>query len=82
MTHHNAIGIDLGNSNSCVAVFKNGKVHIIPDDQGNRTTPSCVAFTKTGRRIGEAAANQAETNPENTIFSELLGIGTWNKSVL
>jgi L1 cell adhesion molecule like protein len=61
-------GCDLGTTFSCAAVFQNDRVEIIANDQGNRTTPSYVAFTKDQRLVGEAAKNQAAINPENTIF--------------
>ncbi len=64
------IGIDLGTTNSCVAVMEGNEPVVIPNSEGGRTTPSVVAFTKSGERlVGQPAKRQAITNPSNTVFS-------------
>ncbi|MDD4343245.1 MAG: molecular chaperone DnaK [Eubacteriales bacterium] len=70
------IGIDLGTTNSCVAFLEGGKPVIIPNAEGNRTTPSVVAFTKDGRLVGQVAKRQAVTNPDKTISSIKRHMGT------
>ncbi|HNX04652.1 MAG TPA: Hsp70 family protein, partial [Opitutales bacterium] len=70
------LGIDLGTTNSCMAVMEGGEPVVIPNSEGARTTPSIVAFTKDGERlVGQAAKRQAVTNPSNTIFSAKRLIG-------
>ncbi|RJP69745.1 MAG: molecular chaperone DnaK [Candidatus Abyssobacteria bacterium SURF_17] len=77
------IGIDLGTTNSCVAVMEGGEPTVIPNAEGGRTTPSVVAFTKTGERlVGMVAKRQAITNPENTVFSIKRFMGRRHNEVL
>lgn len=71
-TAETAIGIDLGTTKSCVAVFRHGKVEIIPNEQGNRTTPSYVAFSDSGFFVGDAAKSQLSKNPNNTIYGKFV----------
>lgn len=70
-----AIGIDAGTTNFCLGVWRNNRVEIIANDQGNRTTPSYVAFTDSERLVGDAAKNQANVNPTNTVYDAKRMIG-------
>ncbi|KAL4857726.1 Heat shock cognate protein [Chlorella vulgaris] len=74
-TKERAIGVDLGTCFSCVGVWQEGRVQILENDSGNRTTPSMVAFTDEERLVGEAARNQAAQNPHNTVFDAKRLIG-------
>ena len=74
------IGIDLGTTNSCVAVFEGGEPVVIPNPEGARTTPSVVGFSKTGERmVGQVAKRQAITNPDRTVISIKREMGTNHK---
>ena len=74
------IGIDLGTTNSCVAVMEGGEPVVIPNSEGARTTPSVVGFTKNGERlVGQIAKRQAVTNPDNTVISIKRKMGTAEK---
>ena len=77
------IGIDLGTTNSCCAIWRNNNIEIIPDEFGNRTVPSVVAFTNMSRYIGLDAKNQTELNPTNVIYEvkRLIGKKIDDKSV-
>ena len=77
------LGIDLGTTNSCVAVMEGGEPVVIANSEGARTTPSVVGFTKTGDRlVGQVAKRQAITNPENTVASIKRFMGTDHKVTL
>ena len=77
------LGIDLGTTNSCMAAMEGGEPVVIPNAEGQRTTPSIVAFAKNGDRlVGQAAKRQAVTNPKNTIFSVKRFMGRDRKSVV
>src|SRR5512138_3602438 len=77
------IGIDLGTTNSCVAVMEGGEPVVIPNAEGNRTTPSIVAFSKTGERlVGQVAKRQAVTNPDRTVISIKREMGSNHKTTI
>ena len=83
MSKEKIIGIDLGTTNSCVAVLEGGEAVVIPNAEGNRTTPSVVAFAKDGERlVGQVAKRQAVTNPDRTISSIKRDMGTDRKVVV
>ena len=77
------IGIDLGTTNSCVAVFEGGEPIVIPNPEGARTTPSVLAFSKTGERmVGQVAKRQAITNPDRTVISIKREMGSNYKTTI
>ena len=83
MAAEKVIGIDLGTTNSCVAIMEGGDPVVIANSDGGRTTPSVVGFTKSGERlVGQAAKRQAITNPENTVFSIKRFMGRRHAEVL
>jgi molecular chaperone DnaK len=83
MASEKVIGIDLGTTNSCVAIMQGGEPVVIANSDGARTTPSVVGFSKNGERlVGQAAKRQAITNPENTIFSIKRFMGRRHEEVL
>ena len=83
MATEKVIGIDLGTTNSCVAIMEGGDPVVIAYSDGGRTTPSVVGFTKSGERlVGQAAKRQAITNPENTVFSIKRFMGRRHNEVL
>ena len=83
MATEKVIGIDLGTTNSCVAVMESGEPVVIANAEGARTTPSVVGYTKNGERlVGQAAKRQAITNPENTVFSIKRFMGRCHSEVL
>lgn len=75
MTEEPIVGLDLGTTYSCIAVWRNGQVEIVCNDQGNRTTPSVVSFTESERLVGDAAKNYSSMNPQNTVFDAKRLIG-------
>ena len=77
------IGIDLGTTNSCVSVMEGNEPVVITNSEGSRTTPSVVAFSKTGERmVGQVAKRQAITNPENTVISTLNGLIIYERTFI
>ena len=69
MSTNKIVGLDLGSYNSCISIYEGNEIKIIPNSEGGMTTPSYVAFTKDGIKVGDAAKRQAAVNPEKTIFN-------------